>query len=129
MKRLIVAALLLISAIGLDAAPDNCTANPVLNPMGYESITVGDAVQSFSSSVYAPSGVGPADFAVVTVEDSPLRYRVDGVNPTLSEGHLLAISQVVKVCGQRSIQLIRFIDSEEATTDAVLKVSYFRGGN
>lgn len=128
MKRLIVVALLLIPAIGLDAAPDNCTANPVLNPMGYESITVGSTAIGFTATVYAPSGVGPADFALVTVETASLRYREDGVNPTTSEGHLVAESQILKVCGQRSIQLVRFIEAVEADA-ATIKVSYFRGGN
>lgn len=51
-------------------------------PVGYESIT-GGTTAAFGLTV--PVG---AQAALVTVETQALRYRVDGTDPTNTEGHL-----------------------------------------
>lgn len=128
MKRLLLVALVLGLMISpeIKAAPADCAQ--VLTPMGYESITVGATAIGFTSTLITPTGGTPAQYALVTVETNDLRYREDGVSPTNSEGHLVPDGQTIEVCGQTTLQRVRFIEAVEAA-NATIKVSYYKPTN
>lgn len=58
-------------------------------PVGYQSISGGTAT---AFGLTAPSG---AQAAFITVENQALRYRVDGVDPTDTEGHLAPVGDAL----------------------------------
>lgn len=95
--------------------------------VGYESITVSSTALSFTSATAFPDGKTPrADLAVVTCETDAVRYRVDGVAPTASVGHKLAADGSLTVYGEANLKAIQFI---RVTSDATLRVTYYRQGN
>ena len=57
-------------------------------PFAYEKINVTTSSVSMLNKAYRDS----ARAIFLTVEDNPLRYRIDGGNATSSEGHLLSDS-------------------------------------
>jgi len=57
-------------------------------PFAYEKINVTTSSVSMLNETYRNS----ARAIFLTVEDNPLRYRIDGGNATSSEGHLLSNS-------------------------------------
>ena len=57
-------------------------------PFAYEKITVTNSSVSVLNETYRNS----ARAIFLTIEDNPIRYRIDGGNPTSSDGHLLSDS-------------------------------------
>ncbi len=57
-------------------------------PFAYEKITVTTSSVSMLDETYRNS----ARAILLTVEDNPIRYRIDGGNATSSDGHLLSDS-------------------------------------
>ena len=94
--------------------------------MGYESITVSSTALGFTSGTAFPGGKQPADMAVVTIETDAIRYRVDGVAPTASEGHKAAADSSFTVYGTQNLRAFQMI---RVTTDATVKVTYYRRGD
>lgn len=129
MKRLALIGLAMVVALtgsgSVGAAPGGCTDNPMLVPMGFESITVSTASIGFTAGTFAPSGGLPADLAVVTIASQNIRYRDDGVAPTDTVGHIGVAASALTVCGLTAIRQIRFIRDD--ASDSTLSVSYYRG--
>lgn len=129
-RRLIQIGLIVLAIASLSgtskAAPGGCMdPNASLNPFAFEQITVSSTAVGFTTATFAPSGSGKADMAVVDVETNAIRYRADGLNPTAAVGSPIAASGSFTVCGQASIQVVRFI---RQTADATLDVHYYRVG-
>jgi len=101
------------------------------DPVDYESITVSNVAKTLTASKYFTAGSGTttgvelAQRAIVTVEDDEVRIRFDGTAPTSSEGHLLGVGDQVEL---DNIQELRSFQAIRVTTDAKLKVTYYKGG-
>jgi hypothetical protein len=95
------------------------------NAYDYEAInaTSGAAI-GFSSSKTAPTN-GPRPTSVfITVEDNDIRFRVDGTDPTTTEGHkLTTASSGMTITGADNIRKFKAIGIS-GTGD--LKVTYER---
>ncbi len=100
----------------------------------YEAITVSNtaigvtAATAFPRLVtgtggYAVSQDNGAEEAVFSVETDNVRYTLDGTVPTASVGHLLLPNDILTLVGRDAIRKVKFI---RVTTDASLKVTYFR---
>ena len=89
----------------------------------YESITVNGAVGFTTAKIVLPiSGSGrQADFAMVTVETDQIRYRLDGVAPTSSEGHLASVGDSFSI---NSALLISQFLAIKVTNNATIKCTY-----
>ena len=93
----------------------------------YESITVSSTAVGFTASKLNPTS---GDFkgmnckeVYCTSETASLRFRMDGINPTATEGHLLPSGSELKIKNPQSIAKFKAI--RNTTTDAVLKVTYY----
>jgi len=92
-------------------------------PFDYESITVSGTVVTLAASKLSPSATPPPVSALLSLETAAIRYRLDGVDPTASEGHLLASNDVLLL---ESITALRqFKAIKDGVNDGTLKVSYF----
>ncbi len=94
---------------------------------GYESITVSTVAIGLTSTKIVPTSgpARPAFEAYLTLEaTNGIRYRLDGTDPTSSEGHPIAGSGTVTITGTKNLQNLRMIRSGGA--DATVKVTYFR---
>jgi hypothetical protein len=89
----------------------------------YESITVSSAAIGLTAGTITPiiAGVRNAT-ALCVVETAQIRYRVDGTDPTSSEGIALNIGDTLVLEG--SDDLLKFRAIRTGGTDAVLKCSY-----
>jgi hypothetical protein len=96
-----------------------------MNCLNYDYLTVSStAVGLESGSEGMPSG---AKGVVITVEDADVRYRMDGTDPTTTEGHLLSVNDVLSFPSWQGnwksvLAKIKFI---AVSGDADLKISYF----
>lgn len=94
-------------------------------PYDYESITVSASVVTLTASKLSPTdGTPPAASALLSLETAAIRYRLDGVDPTSSEGHLLASGDVLLL--ENITALRQFKAIKDTGVDGVLSVSYFR---
>lgn len=84
---------------------------------GYEAIAVGAAAVGFTAALLA---VG-VNYAFITAETNPMRFRMDGVDPTAAEGHLLNVGDILELEGGTAILQFRAIATGVA---GVLRVSY-----
>lgn len=84
----------------------------------FESLTITTAASTgFSSGVYPITIMR----ALVTVETSFIRYRYDGVAPTINTGHLLGSGDVMAIIGLTNIQNFQAIAS---STNVSLMITY-----
>jgi hypothetical protein len=89
----------------------------------YESIAVTNAAVGFSVST-VKSNAYYIKSVVVTCEDADVRFRVDGTNPTTSEGHLLKEDQALKLTEWEHIANFKAI--RDGTDDATLRCTFVR---
>lgn len=89
-------------------------------PINFESITVSSTAIGFTTATRVS-----ATSALISVEDDNIRYRLDGTDPTASEGHLLYAGQTQIIEGWLAISQFKAI---RVTSDAKLKVTYFKMG-
>jgi len=85
--------------------------------IAYESITVAGTAKGFTAGTF-----GTATHAFITCEDAQLRFRIDGENPTASEGHLLNPGDTLKLDSPADIARFRAIRT--SAISAVLKVTF-----
>lgn len=78
----------------------------------YESITVGSTAVGLTSTAY--------NYAHATVEADSVRFRVDGTDPTATEGHKLDPGDIVELIGGNAIINFRAF---RVSSDATLRVS------
>lgn len=90
--------------------------------IGFEEITVDLAVVSLNPSIYNPASGDPAAKAFITAEGGAMRYRLDGVDPTDTTGHLLLDSDFLEL---KSIYLInKFRAIKTSATPGKLSITY-----
>lgn len=83
----------------------------------YESIAVSTTVVALTQT--AVGGMKPK-CAHITVETNSIRYRVDGVDPEATEGHLVIAGGVIELTSPDEVTKFRAI---RATADGVIKVT------
>lgn len=83
----------------------------------YESITVTNTAIGFT-----PAKILPSLTAYCSLETAQIRFRMDGTNPTSSEGHLMNPGDTIVIDGYSSIQ--KFMAIRTGSTSGVLKCSY-----
>ena len=83
----------------------------------YESITVADAAIGFTALTY-----GTATHAYITVETAQIRFRIDGTNPTSSEGHILNVGDALEL--NSAADLVTFKAIRTGAVSGVIKVTY-----
>lgn len=84
-------------------------------PKSFQEVTVGAAAVALT----VPTGATRAD---IQVQAQPLRYRVDGTNPTSTVGFAAAADEWVVLQGEE-LGLARFIRS--GGSDALLAVQWY----
>lgn len=87
----------------------------------YESITVDNTVKSLSS-IYTDNDGNIAVKAIITVETAQMRWRMDGVNPSSTEGHLANPTDIIILNNSSDIK--NFRATRVGSTSAVIRVSY-----
>lgn len=93
--------------------------------VGYESITITATVQSLTEAAFTDGVTGElADRAIITVEDAQIRYRIDGTDPTSSQGHLINPFSVIVLHTTRTIRDFRAIRA--TSTNATIRITYER---
>ena len=99
--------------------------NGLKGSFAFEKLTVNGStgltatVYHVKSSTNAPDKI--AEFATITVETDQIRYRLDGVAPDSSTGHLLNINDVLYL---NSADDIRNFHAIKVTNQAAIQVSY-----
>lgn len=91
-----------------------------LYPADYEEVTVGAAAVQLTASK-----ASLCDAAVVAFEDGAIRYRLDRVAPTATYGLKLASNATLKL-DRAEATGFRAIRDATATTDGILRVTYYR---
>jgi len=95
------------------------TAFPVQwKAFDYESVDVEDSAIGLTSGTY-----DDAIRAEMTLETAQIRYRVDGTDPTSSEGHPVYVGDVIIL--NSATQIAGFKAIRTGSTSGVLKVTYF----
>lgn len=97
------------------------TKNYGINIVGYESLAVSETTAVGLASIPAK-----ANRAFFTCETVSVRWRADGTDPTITEGHVLAKDDSISFTGanyRSMLQGIMFIST--TTADGVLKATYF----
>lgn len=84
----------------------------------YESVTVAAAAIGLTSATYAN-----AIYVEMTLETAQIRIRLDGTNPTASEGHIVERGDVITLEG--TAQISQFRAYRTGAVSGVLKVTYF----
>ena len=92
----------------------------------YEAITVSNSPIGFSESKYNPttgqSANSNAKKIFCRVENSPIRFTLDGTTPTDTIGMLLDIGETLEL---RNLQQIKRFWAIKISNNASLKVFYF----
>lgn len=87
-----------------------------LKVKGYEQVTVSTTAVGLT----VPAGTIRA---VLVVEDQPLRFRLDGTNPTSTVGMLAKADKEIEIFSKEVLEAFKAI--RDGGTDAVLSVHYF----
>lgn len=87
----------------------------------YESITADNTVKSLSS-VYTDNEGTIATRAIITIETAQIRWRMDGGNPSSSEGHLS--NPIDSIILSNTSDITNFKFTRVSATNAILRVSY-----
>ena len=89
----------------------------------FETLTVSDTAKALTQQIYsAHNGLETCTKATIMVETAPIRYRVDGSDPTASVGLLANAGDVLTLTGATELRLFRAIRSTAA--DATISVDY-----
>ncbi len=78
-----------------------------VKPLDFEEISVADTAIGFT----APAG---AVRAVCGVETQPIRYRVDGTDPTSSVGFLVKADETFEIVGPEAIKKFKAIRDDSS---------------
>lgn len=92
----------------------------------FETLTITTAAAtSLSSVVYGGTNANIIR-ALITAESSDIRYRFDGVAPTVSVGHILGAGGAVEFMGRDNITQVQFIATSGSATIMVTYEKDFR---
>jgi hypothetical protein len=84
--------------------------------VAYEKLTVSSTALALSASVYQR-----ARSAIIRIESDSVRYRLDGVAPTATDGILMNAGDVLVLSDPLLVHLFRVI---RVSGDAVLHAAY-----
>ena len=101
-------------------SPVNITAG-IIPTFAYESIAVDNTVKSLSS-IYTDDDGNIAMKAVITIETAQIRWRMDGENPSSSDGHLSNPTDTILLNNSSDIK--NFRATRVGSTSATIRVSY-----
>ena len=88
----------------------------------YESITVNTVVALTTGKI------DKKNHAEITIEANPIRFRVDGINPTADEGILVGVNGVITLEGSGELTEFRAVPCASSAA-AILRCNYdLRGG-
>lgn len=90
--------------------------------IAHETITVDSVAKALTPAKYNPPEGAPATFALIHAEDGPMRYYVNGQNPSASEGALLEDGDIVELPSIYHIKDFRVVKS--GTDAGKLTVTY-----
>ena len=93
------------------------------SPFAGEAITVSSTAIGFTAGTAYPAG-NAATAAVITCAAQPIRYRVDGTDPSATVGHVMNDKDSLVINGPASVALFKAI--KDGATDAVIHVTYYR---
>lgn len=86
-----------------------------------------NVVFSLTAATYAPDGSKAADAAEITQEGATdLVYRMDGTNPTTTQGHLWDVGTNIKPIRLVSLSQIQNFRGITSGAGVVVQVSYYR---
>ncbi len=96
-------------------------------PGGFETLVVTDAVVSLSPEKLNPVMGTFANIkaraAQVTLEDGDIRFRLDGSDPSSTEGHRFPAATALSIVGTQTLRQFRAVRS--GTVNGTLRVTYF----
>ncbi len=77
----------------------------------FGSGTVSNTALALTASPFSFSvaNIALADRVLITASTAPIRYRIDGGNPTTTTGHLVATGATVEIQGSDNIINLRII--------------------
>jgi hypothetical protein len=87
----------------------------------YESITVSTTAVGLTASKFNSYAAYEIK-AFMTLESAQIRWRIDGTNPTSTEGHAFEAGTNLTVEGYKNLSQFKAIKT--GTSDGVLKVTY-----
>ena len=87
----------------------------------YEAITVSTTAIGITVSKMKSSLYGSCTGAFITVEGANIRFRLDGTDPTTTEGHMLINGQNITLSSISDVGKFRAIRDD--ATDATLRVT------
>jgi hypothetical protein len=117
-KYLLILIILLIPLLSLSASQVNVIG---YTPMGFEQLSPSTTVPVGFSAPYLTT----AGAVFVTVESYNIRYRIDGVAPTSSVGHLIVADNYQNLWFNDTASIRNFKAIGIGGT-ALLNVSYYR---
>ena len=96
----------------------NKTAQITAGATAYESITVTNAAAiGFTLATYTGKRG-----CFVTLETTDIRFRYDGTDPTVAEGHIMYVGTSLHFLSANVLSRIKFISTG---ANATLRVSYY----
>jgi len=90
--------------------------------LAHEEIIVSTAVKQLTMAIFNPPEGAPAVYAIIHAEDGPMRYFVNGQNPSQSSGALLEDGDIVELPSIYHINGFRVVRS--GNDDGKLTVTY-----
>jgi hypothetical protein len=87
----------------------------------HETLDIGDEAVGFNTANYSNEKVKEV---FVTCEVAPIRWKADGTDPTLEDGHLLGVGDSRTIEGNPTIRKFRAIKSREGGQNGVLHCSF-----
>lgn len=102
-----------------------------LRPYAYEKFDVGQAVETLDADTYndranasGARAAQPAMEATISVENEAVRYRVDGGDPSASDGHLVSANTFITLTGWTAIKNFKVY---ALANTATVHVTYYNG--
>ena len=87
------------------------------NAANYESVTVANSAIGLTAGTY-----GTNIYALITVETAQIRFRIDGTDPTASEGHVLNPGDILRLNSNADIAAFKAIRT--GSVSGVIKATY-----
>jgi len=79
--------------------------------LAHEEIVVDGGVKQLNPAIYSPPEGVSAVYAIIHAEDGPMRYFIDGQNPSQSSGALLEDGDIVELPSIYHLKDFRVIKS------------------
>jgi len=93
----------------------------------FEQLTITTTATSLTGTVHNPGGAGEKyNYAIITTNGDPIRYRKDGIAPTASVGHRAASGSTIILEDEVELQNFVSIRDTDASSNPTLDISYER---